>query len=113
MKLSEIGYMTDIVKPYMDAITACTTVTALVAEIEANWSELCPDALEQARGLTDADWQWALANKMSDDEADKVCRLAGEGLLPKMLMEIGFVAARFCVPDGCAYIRMTESGLQS
>jgi hypothetical protein len=108
MKPETIGYQTDIIKPYVEAIRQQKTAVELVAELENNWSELCPDALEQARTITDEDWQFALKNAKVEKHAQKVNELAGAILLPATILHIGSIAGVFCVPDGCAYIRLME-----
>lgn len=108
MKPSKINYRTDIVKPYCAAIRACETKEALIAEIESNWAELCPDALEQAREISESDWQFARKNADKAKHAEQIVKTAGAVLLPLVIMQIGLLATEFCVPDGCAYIRMRE-----
>ena len=108
MKPSKIGHQTDIVRPYIEAFTRCGTVAALIEEIEANWSELCPDALEHAKTLTDKDWQYAVKNKGRNASAKRVVDIAGKVLMPEQLLKVGLIATQFKVPDGCAYIRIHE-----
>jgi hypothetical protein len=62
MQVNEITYTTEIIETYTQAIHACLTVNALCAELLANWFDLCPDALQQANGLTDEDWTWTHRN---------------------------------------------------
>jgi hypothetical protein len=111
MQVQEIGYGTQIVEPYAKATRACGTVAELVAELQANWSELCPDALECARQLTDDEWRWVLQNANRAKQAKRVVELAGPVLMPRTLVLVAEVAAEFFVPDGLAWHNLKEAGL--
>lgn len=108
MRPTEIGYQTDIIKPYVDAIRMQATAAELINELEENWQELCPDALEQARTITDEDWKFALKHAKHTKYAKKVNEIAGAILMPYVLMNIASLASNYGVPDGCAYIRLIQ-----
>ena len=110
MKASEIDYGTEIVRPYLEAIAACSSCSALLTELRTNWAELAPDAIVQAERLKldDATWLWVLKHKMRQGYAARVLELAGAIVMPALLLEISFAALTYCVPQGCAYIRLME-----
>lgn len=108
MKPEDICYTTDIVLPYVQAIRQCKTADELRKELSDYWTALCPDAVEQAKDITDEQWAYVKKNSKVRRNAKKVSEIAGAILLPETLIRIAALQQAFSVPDGCCYIRLKE-----
>lgn len=110
MKLEDIGYVSDVVGPYVAALGLCLTAHE-VRLVLADWPWLT-DAAEQAATLTDADWKFVLRHRRNEkpDVAMRVCDVAGKILLPAALMKVAEIAHDYKVPDGTAVRRLVDVG---
>lgn len=112
MKEEEIGYLTDINKPYILGIRKCQDLKQLKAFLK-KWKIFVEDSLRQ---LESKDFSWDEYKKGLWLEShgkfagEKWAEKYGAIPMPKVLLFIGLVSTQFHVPDGTAFIRIKEAG---
>lgn len=92
---------------YGAAIRAAKCKADLVAAIEP-WKRLAPDAYKEAWDCNWKDMAWALKHARSEGDGEKVNQIAGNVLMPAVMLQVSMVAIQFKAPWGCAFIRMRE-----
>jgi len=108
--MKEIGYITDICKPYVEGVQKAKTLDELKAAIN-EWNELAPDAMKQVEA-PEFDWNEFQAGikqeKRGKYAGDAWAKKYGAVLLPVVIMEIGLVGQGFMVPDGVVFHRLLD-----
>ncbi len=112
MQVKEITYTTDLIKPYFESIRKCKTIKQLLLELETNWSELLPKAIEQACLLSDKQWKYILIHERNIKYHDQIRIIAEEILSPDLLLKISYLSFKYGLCDGCAYIKIKEHELE-
>lgn len=108
IEMIEIRYTdTDIAKMYSKRIRACQTKEALINLLKSDYSFL-PDAINQAEKIDWQEWLWVKKNARSDEHAKKVIDLAGNLLMPDIMLKAAMISLQYSVPEGCALKRLIE-----
>lgn len=112
--MTPISYVSDQIGDYTTAIHGATTLAHL-RDVVAAWKTLCPDAVAVVETMTTKEdfrqWRKGLAKERRGYFAgDEFCNRFGALLMPEVLLKVGMLAAKYCVPWGCAYIRLKETG---
>ena len=111
-RANEIGYMTDLCKPYADSLKKAKTLEKLLWHV-SEWELLAPDAFDSAHS---PNFSWdkyaaGLAKERLDIYAgDEWGSKYGAIVMPEVLMRIAIIAQQYLVPDGCIFIRLQQTG---
>jgi hypothetical protein len=107
----EVSYGSDFAKEYCQGLTACDTLERLQEYVE-HWSQFARDAYDVTRKMTQADfteYQKGIAIERKGKFAgEEYAERYGAILLPEFLMFVSYVADRFKVPWGVAFIRLRD-----
>jgi len=103
----KVTYLSECAKDYAAEIEEATNIDKLHAVLD-KWRRLVPDAVEKAKGLSNKDWQFVLLHKKDERYGEETSDLAGEILIPAVLLVVTMTARRFQVPWGAAFIRLRE-----
>lgn len=109
----EVGYTTDIGKPYQLAIDKAESLAEL-RKITLKYYPFAWDADKVVSQMTNADFERfkrAVAKERKGKFQSKDFDLTGPILMPEPMLAFGLVAETYKVPDGCAVIRMLDMGL--
>lgn len=109
-----IGYTTEICKPYVDGVKKCKSRTELAEFIQTYWKELAYDALEavKADGFSWNEYKAGLRKeKKGEYSGDEWAGKYSAILMPAVILFIGLNAQRFCVPDGVVFIQGQKAGV--
>jgi len=94
---------------YVEGLKTITGADELRAYLK-KWPFLAADAIEQAKGLTDADVLDMQKNRSVEAEAERCAMRYGRILIPGRMIALTMLAQQFKAPAGCVYIRLWETG---
>ena len=94
---------------YVKAVRSCKSLDELKA-IVTEYREIAEDAYQCVQKMYDLLFEQFCKGRKKFKPSMKWMGMYGPVLLPKIIMEVGIVAAQFHVPFGVAYHRMKDLG---
>jgi hypothetical protein len=105
----KIGYYSECNVEYVSAVKKCRTLEEL-QKIVSDYREIAEDAYQSVQKMDDLLFEQFCKGRNKTKPSMRWMEMYGPVLLPRIIIEVGLVAAQFCVPFGTAYIRMKELG---
>ena len=116
INLDAIGYCDEPDKEYQKGLDSAKTLEELRKHVEY-YEPLFPDAYKVVMLKTMDEEAFKIFRKGLKKErkgifqGDKFVEQFGDIIIPALLLSVGVVAMKACVPFGCAYIRAKEIGV--
>lgn len=107
----EISYTTEISKPYVKGIQACSSKEELFNFVNSLYKEICHDALEK---IISSEFSWkeyqrgCKLERKGKYAGDEWAKKYGAILMPEIILFIGMKAQQFHAPEGLVFIRLQE-----
>lgn len=109
--MEKITYVSNQDQDYVKAIHGCATLEELL-DVLRGYRSIAPDALEAAPKTEEEFQEFRRGQKKEargQFAGEEFLDRYGAILMPALLLKVGFVAQKFNVPWGCAYLQMQNA----